>query len=461
MTHTDSPTHPSRFVVVFDTADPARLEEVGPAILESLGMEPDHWFPRLGVAIVSGTAAPTVSLRQDHPDVDVAVLPETVYHAITEPPASAGSYEDTDLATWGLQAVGAVDSPWTGKGIRIAVLDTGFNSAHPDFAGRTVVTQSFIDGEDAEDGHGHGTHCVGTAAGPRTWAEGRGYGVAPEAEIFVAKVLGNDGTGSDTTILAGIDWALGQGCQVISMSLGADVRTVHPPYVAAGRRALEQGALIIAAAGNNAARSRGNPGFVGAPANSPYVMAVGAVDKHLKVADFSAQALDVDGGEVNIAGPGVAIHSSWIAPKNYNTLDGTSMATPHVAGVAALIAEATGARGQELWDQLVAGVQDLGLPKEDVGAGLTKAPKARTATSAAPSSWVVTVDDRHTDRIEEVASLLRAAGLKVTRTLPNLGMIHGCTEGDCDTEQLAGIDGVASVDAEVTHHVAPGNPRLR
>ncbi|MDO5067744.1 MAG: S8 family serine peptidase [Propionibacteriaceae bacterium] len=456
MTTHDSTTRHNRFVVVFDTADPARLETVAPTVLESLGMHVEHWFSRLGVAVVSGTGIPTVALSDTHPDVAVDVLPETTYHAISESAASS-SYEDTDLATWGLQAVGALECPWTGKGIKVAVLDTGFNSAHPDFAGRTVVTTSFIDGEDAEDGHGHGTHCVGTAAGPRIWAEGRGYGVAPDAEIHVAKVLGNDGTGSDTTILAGIDWALGQGCQVISMSLGADVTTVHPPYVAAGRRALEQGALLIAAAGNNAARSRGNPGFVGAPANSPYVMAVGAVDKHLEVADFSAQALDVEGGEVNIAGPGVAIYSSWIAPKNYNTIDGTSMATPHVAGVAALIAEATGARGQQLWDQLVAGVRGLGLPKEDVGAGLVTAPKGQAAAAAAPSSWVVTLADSHTGRIEEVAALLRAAGMTITRTLPNLGMIHGCTTKECSPQQLAGIDGVAFVDAEVTHRIqSPG-----
>lgn len=455
MSHTDNPTtqqNPTtRFVVVFDTADTTRLETVAPAVLQSLGLTSEHWFPRLGVAIVSGSAAPTVSLRDSHPDLDVAVLPETVYHAITD------SYRDTDTATWGLQAVGALDSPYTGKGIRIAVLDTGFNSAHPDFAGRKVTMRSFIDGEDAEDGHGHGTHCVGTAAGPRSREGGPGYGVAPDAEIYVAKVLDNAGTGSDTTILAGIDWALSQGCQVISMSLGADVRTVHPPYVAAGRRALEQGSLLIAAAGNNAHRSAGDPGFVGAPANSPYVMAVGAVDQRLAVADFSAQALAVDGGEVNIAAPGVAIRSSWIAPQNHHTLDGTSMATPHVAGIAALVAEATGARGQQLWDQLIAGARALDLPKEDVGSGLATAPQGRTT----PSSWVITVDDAHADRVEEVASRLRDAGVRVTRTLPNLGMIQGCTDTSCASTDLAGILGVASVDAEVTHRINPPDAQLQ
>lgn len=440
----------SRLVVVFDAADPERLADVGPAVVESLGLTLEHWFPRLGVAIVTGeTDTHTVRTRTaEHDGVDVQVLPETIYRAI--------GFEDTDQATWGLQAIGAVNSPYTGKGIRIAVLDTGFNSSHPDFTGRHVTAKSFIDGEDPEDVHGHGTHCVGTAMGPRTWTEGRGYGVAPDAEIFVGKVLAKDGTGSDTSILAGIDWALSQGCQIISMSLGADVRTVHPPYVAAGRRALQQGALIIAAAGNNAARSLGDPGFVGAPANSPYVMAVGAVDKDLRIADFSAQALDVEGGEVNIAGPGVAIHSAWLAPAHYRSLNGTSMATPHVAGVAALVAEATGARGQDLWDRLIADAKDLGLPKEDVGAGLVVAPAAEEAQP--PRSWVVTVADDHADRLDHVVGLLEAAGMTVTRTLPNLGMIHGCTPAaTCDEGALAAIPGVASVDADLTHRATGGH----
>ncbi|MGO2937185.1 MAG: S8 family serine peptidase [Glutamicibacter arilaitensis] len=261
----------------------------------------------------------------------------------------------------------------------MAVLDTGFDSAHPDFAGRTVTAKSFVAGEDATDGHGHGTHCIGSACGPREPQQGPGYGVASEANIFAGKVLGADGSGSDSTILAGINWVLENKCEVISMSLGADVRTVHPPYVTAGRRALELGSLIVAAAGNNAQRSAGNPGFVGAPANSPYIMAVAALDSKLAVADFSAQALDTEGGEVDIAGPGVGIYSSWPGAKRYNTISGTSMATPHVAGVAALLAESTGLRSQQLWDKLVATSRDVSLPAMDAGAGLVQAPASQEA----------------------------------------------------------------------------------
>lgn len=442
----------TRFVVVFDTADAKILEDVAPAMLESLGFTPERYFPRLGVAIVTGSGEGVASIasQKSSPDVPVEVFPETIYHAISEPEG------DTAAATWGLAAIRALNTPYTGKGIKLAVLDTGFNSAHPDFTGRKVTTKSFVAGEDAEDGHGHGTHCIGTAAGPRVVEGGRGYGVAPEVEIFAGKVLGNQGTGSDTTILEGIDWALANGCQVISMSLGASVRTVHPPYVAAGKRALEQGAVIIAAAGNNAHRSSGDPGFVGAPANSPYVMAVGAVDQDMKVADFSAQAVTAEGGEVDIAAPGVEVYSSWIAPKNYNTINGTSMATPHVSGIAALIAEATGARGQELWDQLLAGAKALQLPKEDVGAGLVQAP---SGTSSPSKSWVFTVADEQASNLDAVAEGLRGAGVTVTRTLPSLGMIYGTAPAD--VEGLAKLKGIASADVAVAHSINPPEAEIQ
>ncbi|GAA1102864.1 S8 family serine peptidase [Nesterenkonia jeotgali] len=259
----------------------------------------------------------------------------------------------------------------TGAGVRVAVLDTGFDVGHPDFAGRSVTAESFIPGEGPEDVHGHGTHCLGSACGPWAPPSGRGFGVAPGVEIFSGKVLGADGSGSDASILAGIDWALANGCQIISMSLGADVREVHPPYVTAGRRALEQGSLLVAAAGNNAGRAAGDPGFVGAPANSPYVMAVAALDQGLRVADFSARSLPHDGGAVDIAAPGVDIYSSWPRPELHRSISGTSMAAPHVSGVAALLSASTGLRGQALWDELTRTARPLeGADVEDVGAGL-------------------------------------------------------------------------------------------
>jgi subtilisin len=389
---------PGRYVVVFSAPHPSigerfgtrTLQETVPDMLEREGFSLDAYFPRLGVAVVDGESDQLGELRarcalQGMP---LRIVPELIYHILSSPPedpatAAGPPFADNETLTWGLQAVRAQESGYTGRGIRIAVLDTGFDAGHPDFAGRDVTTMSFVEGEDSHDGHGHGTHCIGTSCGPRQLTGARGYGVAPEASIFAGKVLSNEGSGSDTGILAGIDWALQNDCHIISMSLGADLREVHPPYVAAGHRALERGTLIVAAAGNNARRSAGNPGFVGAPANSPYILAVGALDEKLDVADFSARTLPGRGGQIDVSGPGVKVYSSWPGAQRYNTISGTSMATPHVAGVAALLSEATGFRGRELWAELVQESERLEQFSVDVGAGLAQAPPP--AQTQAPS----------------------------------------------------------------------------
>lgn len=380
---------PGRFVVVFAHAHPSAPDRFGaralqdevPRMLEQEGFSLDTYFPRLGVGVVEGGTAQLGELRARCASrgMPLSIVPELVYRIPPAPPAEpeapAGApFADTDALTWGLQAVRAQESGFTGRGIRVAVLDTGFDAGHPDFTGREITTRSFIDGEDSHDGHGHGTHCIGTSCGPRQPDGGRGYGVAPQASIYVGKVLSNEGAGSDTGVLAGIDWALQNDCHVVSMSLGADVPEVHPPYVAAGHRALERGTLIVAAAGNNARRSAGHPGFVGAPANSPYILAVGALDEKLGIADFSARTLPGRGGQLDVSAPGVRVHSSWPMPARYNTISGTSMATPHVAGIAALLAEATGFRGRELWAELVQEAERLEQFSVDVGAGLAQAP---------------------------------------------------------------------------------------
>ncbi|HET7326679.1 MAG TPA: S8 family serine peptidase [Nocardioidaceae bacterium] len=287
-------------------------------------------------------------------------------------PTIPAHFEDDDRATWGLHATQVLSSARSGQGVKVAVLDTGMDSTHPDFVGRSVTVQSFIAGESAQDGHGHGTHCIGTSCGPKTPEGTRRYGIAYEAEIFAGKVLSNAGSGADAGILAGINWAVANDCAIISMSLGADVPQPHPPYTHAGRRALRRGTLIIAAAGNNANRPA-DPGFVGAPANSHSIVAVGAVDSDLDIAPFSARSLPGRGGQVDIAGPGVAVFSSWPMPMKNRTISGTSMATPHVAGIAALWSEATGYRGLQLWATLARESERLLLPSVDVGSGLALA----------------------------------------------------------------------------------------
>lgn len=287
----------------------------------------------------------------------------------------AARLADTSRLTWGLQATAVSTSRRSGQGVPVAVLDTGFDLRHPDFAGRDITAQSFVPGEPPQDGHGHGTHCVGTACGPATPVGTRRYGIAYKANIFVGKVLSNQGSGTDTNILAGISWAIAKGCRVISLSLGADICTVSQAYEAVGRRALDAGTLIVAAGGNNATRMFGDPGCVGVPANSPSIMAVAAIDSRLRIADFSAQSTPVAGGQIDIAGPGVAVYSSWPMPARFTTISGTSMATPHVAGIAALWSETTGATGAALWSAVVQTARRLALPSVDVGAGLAQAPQ--------------------------------------------------------------------------------------
>lgn len=284
---------------------------------------------------------------------------------------------DESVITWGLQATKVANSCFSGRGIKIAVLDTGFDLNHPDFLGRQITSKSFIPGEEVQDGHGHGTHCIGTACGPRHPTTLPRYGVAYNSEIFAGKVLSNQGSGTDSQILQGIEWAIANQCDIISMSLGSRTtpgQSYSPIYEAVAKRALQRGALIVAAAGNESRRDRGIINPVARPANCPSILAVAALDAQLQIANFSTRGINPDGGQVDIAGPGVAIRSSWPLPTQYRTISGTSMATPHVAGIAALHAEVTGLRGQDLWSLLIRSAQRLSLPSVDVGAGLVQAP---------------------------------------------------------------------------------------
>jgi len=336
----------------------------------------------IGVALVSADPDQLTALTAaaEAPGPITLVEPERYVRAIgtpaTDPATDTVTGVDETTFTWGLQAVRAPQSGATGAGVRVAVLDTGLDLEHPDLTGRTITSQSFVEGEEAQDGHGHGTHCVGTSCGPRQPGNGPGYGVAYRAEIYAGKVLSNGGSGADGGILAGIAWAITNGCRVVSMSLGAGTQPGQPysrTYERVASRALSRGTLIVAAAGNESERERGSVAPVGHPANCPSILAVGAVDVRGAIADFSCGTVDTVGA-VDVAGPGVDVYSSWPMPKRYRRISGTSMATPHTAGVAALIAQASGASGYELWARLVQTARRLGLPSTDVGAGLVQAP---------------------------------------------------------------------------------------
>lgn len=294
---------------------------------------------------------------------------------VIEPPV----FETDAQAYWAIHALNGLESQKTGKGVNLAILDTGMNLAHPDFQNRDIVSKSFIAGESVDDLNGHGTHCAGIATGSVNNTTGIRYGAASEASLYAGKVLSNEGVGSDSGILAGMEWAVNNNCKVISMSLGASVgedARYSNIYNDLAKRSMDMGTLIIAAAGNDSRRSQGTIMPVNHPGNCPNIMAVGALDKNSAVANFSCGGLNPDGGSVDIAGPGVEIYSAWKKPQEYAIISGTSMATPFVAGVAAMLWEAyPAASAMEIWEKLTESARNVGLPSRDVGAGLVQAPQ--------------------------------------------------------------------------------------
>lgn len=352
-------------------------------------------FPEIGVALVGSNAAAErgltaeTAIAEDSPvssiDPEYFVFAagidpndylkgflraaQTIYADLGEQAPADQAVVEPAVAgvTWGLTACRVPPSNFSGNGIKVAVLDTGFDLGHPEFVGRSFVTNTFV-GQPVQDLHGHGTHTAGTACGPQAPAGPiPRYGIGYRTQIFIGKVLSNAGGGTQAQSLAGINWAIANKCQVISMSLRA-LALPQPSYTAAGSAALAAGCLIIAAAGNDSNR----PGVIvpaGAPANSPTIMSVAAIDSAFRVAVFS------NGGKIDIAGPGVNVYSSWPRPILHRTISGTSMATPHVSGCAALWAQSNPAlRGAALRARLIATARHLPLPASDVGAGLVQAP---------------------------------------------------------------------------------------
>jgi subtilisin len=343
----------------------------------ALGVHCAIVFDKIGVALLH--CAPDRQGVQDirslqDDDAILAVESERIVYAIAE---SKPMDSDEAAVAWGVRAVAADSSAQAGAGVRLAVLDTGIDADHPDFSGRKIVSRSFIDGQDTQDGNGHGTHCAGIACGPAIPDDGPRYGVAGAAELFVGKVLGDEGQGGDGGVLEGIDWAIQNQCAIVSMSLGSSIAAGQPysrVFEEVAKRALEAGTVIIAAAGNDSRRPD-HIAPVSHPANCPSILAVAAVDRDMNIAPFSSGGLVPEGGKVDIAAPGVAILSAWPGEQRYNTISGTSMATPFVAGVAALYAgEHSGRRGAALSALLLQNAKPLDMPQRDVGAGLVQAP---------------------------------------------------------------------------------------
>ncbi|MGW3729876.1 S8 family peptidase, partial [Streptomyces sp. NPDC000851] len=229
-----------------------------------------------------------------------------------------------------------------GTGTKVAVLDSGIDPAHPDVKDRIVGTKSFIPGEEVTDGHGHGTHVASTVVGSGAASGGANKGVSPGADLLVGKVLADSGYGSESGIVEGMEWAKAQGADVVSMSLGSQSGDDgnSPEAQAVNALSANGGPLFVIAAGNSS-----SPGSVSSPASAASALTVAAIDKTDKRASFSSQGPLVNSYALkpDISAPGVAISAAasqavpgWTGGM-YRSMNGTSMATPHVAGAAAVL----------------------------------------------------------------------------------------------------------------------------
>ena len=261
-----------------------------------------------------------------------------------------------------------------GRGINVAVLDTGIDWTHPDLQSNVRGVVSFVPGQTAMDSHGHGTHCAGTIGAA---INGSGVvGVAPEVSLHGVKVLANNGSGQFSWIIAGINWAIQNRMHIVSLSLGAP--TGATALEAICDAAHHAGLLLVAAAGN-AGPGMGTIGFPGRYRN---VIAVSAIDNNNVIASFSSR-----GNEVELCAPGVQVLST--APGNrYVAMSGTSMACPHVAGAAAVVWGAHRfATNVQVWNLLAASADNLGNPGWDAlyGYGRVDVDQAALAMTPAPA----------------------------------------------------------------------------
>jgi subtilisin family serine protease len=343
---------------------------------------------------------------------ELARDPEVVSHALLMPtrliePMGVASDVDGGDA-WGIAAVRADVSAFTGAGVRVAVLDTGIDRAHPAFAGMDIVEEDFS-GSGNGDRHGHGTHCAGTAFGRDV--DGSRIGVARGVKrALIGKVLSDSGGGTSEATFRAITWALDQGAQVISMSLGFDFPGMVSKRVDQGwpadlatsialeaysgnlrmfdalmgmvkaRKAFGPGCLVVAAAGNESRRDVSPDYEIAAsiPAAADGVLSIGALgraENGYTIASFSNSLpkMCAPGQDIKSAAPGGGVR----------TMSGTSMACPHVAGVAALWWDALRSKGvpansDTVTARLLASCRVDGLApgvdEADRGSGLITAP---------------------------------------------------------------------------------------
>jgi len=292
-----------------------------------------------------------------------------------------------------------------GKEIKVAVIDTGINYLHEDLKDRYENENGwdFVNNDnDPMDDNGHGTHCSGIIAATINGIAV--VGTAPEASIYAYKVLNRRGSGTTSAIIAGIDRAVADGVQVISMSLGSNYysQALYDSCLAA----TENNIVVVAAAGNSGNTATGST--VNYPAKFPFVIAVGATNVNDVLASFSST-----GPEVDVVAPGVSILSDYkdVTPRDGQNIDtlymsGTSMACPHVAGTAALLLKANPSlTPTQIQEILQTTAIDLGAVGPDNYYGWGRIDAAKAVAQCAPSLTVNIVNPTSSYTVEDLVTV--------------------------------------------------------
>ncbi|MFI6944889.1 S8 family serine peptidase [Streptomyces sp. NPDC050422] len=301
---------------------------------------------------------------------------------------------------------------YDGKGSKVAVLDTGIDPTHPDVKDRILETKSFVPGEEVLDKHGHGTHVASTIAGSGAASDGLNKGVAPGADLIIGKVLSNEGSGADSGIIEAMEWAKAEGADVVSMSLGSSIPDdgSDPMSLAVNSLSADGGPLYVVAAGNAY-----GAGTIGSPGSAEKALTVAAVDKQDNRADFSSMGplTRSYGLKPDVSAPGVGINAaaSQAVPGvdgMYRSMDGTSMATPHVAGAAAIVKERhPDWSGQRIKDALMTSSKELpdytpyeqGTGRLDVKAAIDTTIEATGSVAVASYDWPHSPSDAVAERM--------------------------------------------------------------